>query len=66
MIEILPLQPGSRVDHVQGLMGAFVGWHRAGHQARLRGINRYFEDGEFEEGLASLPGKNAPPGADTY
>jgi putative acetyltransferase len=49
------------LDHVRDLMRAFIGWHRARHQQDLALIDSYFDAAAFEEELATLPGKYAPP-----
>jgi putative acetyltransferase len=49
------------LDHVRDLMRAFIGWHRARHQQDLALIDSYFDTVAFEEELATLPGKYAPP-----
>jgi len=52
--------PG-QLDDVRGLMRAFVGWHRERHVEDITLIDRYFNEGEFEQELAGLPGKYAQP-----
>jgi GNAT superfamily N-acetyltransferase len=61
MTEII--QPGTpeQLDQVRNLMRAFVDWHRQRHLAQIALIDRYFDAAEFEQELASLPGKYAPP-----
>ena len=51
----------AELDQVRALIRAFVDWHRARHQQDLELIERYFDAAAFEEELASLPGKYAPP-----
>jgi GNAT superfamily N-acetyltransferase len=51
----------AELDDVRALMRAFVGWHRERHAEDLALIDEYFDENEFEEELASLPGKYAPP-----
>lgn len=55
--------PHSRaeLDQTRALIRAFLAWHRARHQQDLELIDRYFDPAAFEEELASLPGKYAPP-----
>ena len=50
-----------QLDDVRALIRAFVAWHRARHQQDLELIDRYFDAAAFEEELATLPGKYAPP-----
>lgn len=45
-------------------MRAFVAWHREGHQEDLQLIDGYFDAAGFEDELATLPGKYAPPDGD--
>lgn len=49
------------LDHVRDLMRAFIAWHRGRHQEDLDLIDSYFDAAAFEEELATLPGKYAPP-----
>lgn len=51
----------AELDDVRALIRAFVSWHRARHQQDLDLIDRYFDAAAFEEELAMLPGKYAPP-----
>jgi GNAT superfamily N-acetyltransferase len=51
----------AEVDDVRALMRAFVAWHRERHVEDLTLIDEYFDKNEFEEELASLPGKYTPP-----
>ena len=51
----------AELDHVRDLMRAFIAWHRARHQQDLDLIDSYFDAAAFEEELAALPGKYAPP-----
>jgi putative acetyltransferase len=50
-----------QLEQVRALMRAFVAWHRHRHQQDLALIDAYFDDASFEEELASLPGRYAPP-----
>jgi GNAT superfamily N-acetyltransferase len=56
-------RPGTtaELDDVRALMRAFVAWHRERHVEDLTLIDEYFDPAEFEEELASLPGKYTPP-----
>jgi putative acetyltransferase len=51
----------AELDEVRALMRAFVAWHRERHVEDLALIDEYFDRNEFENELASLPGKYAPP-----
>jgi len=51
----------AELDDVRALMRAFVAWHRERHVQDLALIDEYFDQNEFEDELASLPGKYAPP-----
>jgi GNAT superfamily N-acetyltransferase len=50
-----------QLDQVRALMRAFVAWHRERHVADIQLIDQYFDAPAFEEELASLPDKYAPP-----
>ena len=61
MIQIVePAQP-AELDDVRSLMRAFVAWHRARHVEDIALIERYFDQGAFDDELAGLPGKYARP-----
>lgn len=49
------------LDQVRDLMRAFVAWHRQRHREDLALIDRYFDAAAFEDELATLPGRYAPP-----
>jgi putative acetyltransferase len=51
----------AELDDARALMRAFVAWHRERHVEDLALIDSYFDQNEFEEELASLPGKYSPP-----
>lgn len=57
---IIPASP-EQLNEVRNLMRSFVAWHRERHLEDLDLIERYFDKPAFEEELASLPGKYAPP-----
>ena len=61
ILEVSEATADSELNHVRDLIRAFVGWHRQRHQEDLQLINEYFDDSAFEEELATLPGKYAPP-----
>ena len=54
-------RPLNSDDQVRDLMRAFIGWHRKRHLEDIQLIDQYFDAAAFEEELASLPGKYAPP-----
>jgi GNAT superfamily N-acetyltransferase len=57
MIEIHNAASESQLNQVRHLLRAFVDWHRRRHIED----RQLFEDKAFEEELARLPGKYAPP-----
>lgn len=61
MLRVAPPSGEAELDDVRALMRAFVDWHRGRHVDDLELIDRYFDATAFEEELASLPGKYAPP-----
>ena len=61
MTEIRVPTSADDFEQVRALMRAFVSWHRERHQQDLALIDAYFDAAAFEEELASLPGKYAPP-----
>lgn len=60
-LEIVSATTPDQLDAVRGLMQAFVDWHLGRNGADRDLVERYFDAGAFEEELASLPGKYAPP-----
>jgi putative acetyltransferase len=61
MIDVSRATTPAQLDQVRSLVRAFVDWHRQRHREDLELIDRYFDAKAFEEELASLPGKYAPP-----
>ena len=61
MIEIIQVTTPEPIDTVRALMRAFVAWHRLRHTEDIALIDRYFDVRDFEQELAGLPGKYAPP-----
>jgi GNAT superfamily N-acetyltransferase len=61
MIRVVRASSPPQLDDVRGLMRAFVAWHRQRHLADQDLIDDYFDAAAFEDELASLPGKYAPP-----
>lgn len=61
MVHIADAVAPAQVDAVRTLMRSFVSWHRERHAEDLALIDSYFDAPAFEEELASLPGKYAPP-----
>jgi putative acetyltransferase len=61
MIEVVQAVTPEQVDHTRDLMRAFVHWHRNRHREDLQLIDAYFDEAAFEDELAGLPGKYAPP-----
>ena len=61
MIEISEATTPKQLNAVRDLIRAFVAWHRQRHQEDIKLIDAYFDAKAFEEELASLPGKYAPP-----
>lgn len=60
-MQVAPASNEAELGDVRALMRAFVEWHRLRHVEDLDRIERYFDAAAFEEELASLPGKYAPP-----
>jgi len=51
----------AQLDDVRSLIRAFMAWHRERHVDDRELIDRYFDEAEFEQELAELAGKYAPP-----
>jgi GNAT superfamily N-acetyltransferase len=64
VIRVMRPETTAELDDVRALMRAFVAWHRDRHVEDLALIDEYFDTDEFEDELASLPGKYAPPGGE--
>ena len=56
----VPTTP-QQLDQVRSLMRSFLVWHRERHLEDTHLIDAYFDADAFEQELASLPGKYAPP-----
>lgn len=50
-----------QLDQVRSLMRSFIAWHKERHRQDMHLIDAYFDAEAFEQELASLPGKYAPP-----
>ena len=61
MIIIKDAATSEELDEVRKLMRAFIAWHRQRHGEDLQLIDDYFDAREFEQELATLPGKYGPP-----
>ena len=61
MITVKRPETTAELDDIRALMRAFVAWHRERHVEDLALIDEYFDQNEFENELASLPGQYAPP-----
>jgi len=62
MTKIERVNTQEQIEQVRTLMRAFVDWHRQRHTQDHELIDEYFNAKDFEEELASLPGKYSPPG----
>ena len=51
----------AQLDQVRSLMRSFIAWHKERHREDIHLIDAYFDADAFEQELASLPGKYAPP-----
>ena len=60
-IKILDATSEEHLDHVRDLINAFLKWHLKRHLEDTDLINEYFDPKDFEEELASLPGKYSLP-----
>jgi len=60
-IKILDAASEKYLDHVRNLIKAFLKWHLKRHLEDIDLINEYFDPKNFEEELASLPGKYSMP-----
>ena len=62
MLVITTPTTAEQLDQVRDLMRAFIDWHRHRHLEDIELIDSYFDEAAFEDELASLPGRYAPPG----
>jgi len=60
-IKIFDATSEEHLDHVRNLINAFLKWHLKRHLEDIDLINEYFDPKDFEEELASLPGKYSMP-----
>ena len=51
----------AHLNQVRDLIRSFIVWHKARHQEDIDLIDSYFDAAAFDEELAALPGKYAPP-----
>jgi ribosomal protein S18 acetylase RimI-like enzyme len=56
MVSIFHATSPTSIEHIRGLMRAFVAWHHAHHQEDRALIDRYFQQEKFERELDGLPG----------
>ncbi|HVJ33155.1 MAG TPA: GNAT family N-acetyltransferase [Terriglobia bacterium] len=56
MVTIFHATNATAINHMRGLMRAFVAWHREHHHEDRALIERYFEPQKFEQELDGLPG----------
>jgi GNAT superfamily N-acetyltransferase len=61
MIDVRQATTIAELDDVRTLIRAFLAWHRERHTADIALIDGYFDAREFEQELAGLPAKYAPP-----
>ncbi|HRQ38519.1 MAG TPA: GNAT family N-acetyltransferase [Chloroflexota bacterium] len=61
MIEITQANTDIQLEQVRNLKRAFLAWQKQTYNDRLDLVEKYFEPKAFENELASLPGKFAPP-----
>ena len=61
MLRIIQAESKQDLDAVRELMRGFIEWHMVRHEADIALVNSYFDGRAFEDELASLPGKYAPP-----
>jgi GNAT superfamily N-acetyltransferase len=61
MVTITQANTDIQLQQVRDLKRAFLDWQRQTYHERLDLIEKYFDPKVFEDELASLPGKFAPP-----
>jgi GNAT superfamily N-acetyltransferase len=61
IIQIVNATSQVHLDEVRSLIRTFVNWHRHRHLEDIELIDEYFDVNDFEDELASLPGKYSMP-----
>ncbi len=61
MLQIERPATKAELDQIRSLMRAFIEWHFDRHAEDIDLVKAYFDDKAFEQELATLPGKYAPP-----
>ena len=60
-MDIVEAKSFEQLEHVRMLFRSFVGWLRQRYADSIQVIDDYFDVKAYEEEIASLPGKYAPP-----
>ena len=61
MTKIIKATTDDQLNHVRSLKRAHILWQKQTYHDMPDRVDKYFDPQEFEEELASLPGKFAPP-----
>jgi GNAT superfamily N-acetyltransferase len=61
MLSISQADTAEDLDAVRSLMRSFIEWHRVRHAEDIELVDKYFDGKAYEDELAGLPGKFAPP-----